>query len=288
MRISEVADGVYAVDTEIGGEKGIVFSYIVDRGDVAVVETGAEKTSGVFPEVFEELGIKPEKVKFIAVTHVHLDHGGAAGSLVRICEKAKVIVHPRGAEHLINPERLWRASKSVLNEIAEIYGKPLPIEDSRIVVSEDNSEFTLGNSKIKVVHTPGHAPHHQSFVLDKILFPGDSAGVYKDGHVIPTTPPVFNFEKAVESIRKMRRLNVERIAYTHFGIGEKEMLDRIEEKLFEWKDLALSCESVEGMHEKLLEVDEDYRFFWEWLKKSKFAESYFHLALRGFMEAVGR
>jgi len=86
----------------------------------------------------------------------------------------------------------------------------------------------------------------------------------------------------------MRRLDVERIAYTHFGIGEKEMLDRIEEKLFEWKDLALSCESVEGMHEKLLEVDEDYRFFWEWLKKSKFAESYFHLALRGFMEAVGR
>ena len=286
MEILRVAEGVYAVDTEIGGEDGIVFAYIVDRGEVAVVETGANSTSNRVVEAIEELGIKKEEVKYIAVTHVHLDHGGAAGSLAKVFEKAKIIVHPKGAYHLVNPEKLWNSSKFVLNEVAEVYGKPTPVDESRILIAEDYSEFPLGEVEIKVVHTPGHAPHHQSFLVDRILIPGDSAGVFKDGRIIPTTPPVFDFEKALRSVRKMRELEVSMIAYTHFGIGKKEMLDRVEEKLMDWKNLALECKSAEEMHEKLLEVDADYRYFWEWLKKSKFAESYFHLALRGFLEAV--
>ncbi len=286
MEISEVAEGIYAVDTEIGGERGIVFSYVVERKDVAVIETGANSTANKVLDALNEIGLKAEDVRYIAVTHVHLDHSGAAGTLARFCENAKIIVHPRGVKHLVNPEKLWRASKSVLSEIAEIYGKPTPVDENRILTAEDLSEFPLGDAKIKVVHTPGHAPHHQSYLIDGMLFPGDSAGVFKDGKIIPTTPPVFDFEKALESIGKMKNQKVELIAYTHFGVGEREMLDRIERKLMEWKEVALECEDVEEMHNKLLENDEDYRYFWNWLKKSKFAESYFHLALRGFMEAV--
>ncbi len=287
MKIVDEFDGIYVVDTEVGGEKGIIFSFIVVRDKVAIVESGPESTAHEFQDIFDELSLKPENVEYIAVTHVHLDHGGGAGSLSEICKNAKVLVHPKGEKHLVNPEKLWNASKSVLSEIADVYGEPKPLNSDRIIATEDMLEVSLGNSKIKVVHTPGHAPHHQSYVLDdKVLFSGDSAGVYKDGKIIPTTPPIFDVDKALQSIDRMASISPEKIAFTHFDVGGGEQLAKIREKLLSWKSIAESCETVEEMHEKLLEVDEDYKYFWNWLKDSKFAESYFHLALRGLMEAV--
>ncbi|MEM2356079.1 MAG: MBL fold metallo-hydrolase, partial [Candidatus Bathyarchaeia archaeon] len=137
MSLVKVNEHIYMVDVEVAGARNFIASYILRDEKTIIVETGPISSVYNLIHGLEELGVKPEEVAYVAVSHIHLDHGGGVGPLLRRFPKAKVVVHERGAPHLANPERLWQQAQSVLGPIAEIYGKPEPVPMDRIVAAHD-------------------------------------------------------------------------------------------------------------------------------------------------------
>ncbi len=107
-----------------------------------------------------------DKVSYIALTHIHIDHGGGTSLLIsNLGAKPKVIVHPKGAKHIINPEKLWKAGLAVLKDIAITMGKPEPVPSDLVYSINDNEVIDLGNVKVKAIYTPGHTPHHVCYLV---------------------------------------------------------------------------------------------------------------------------
>lgn len=209
----------------------------------AVIDPGPESSRERLSEHLESHGIEPD---YFILTHIHLDHGGSAGGLARKYPRSKILVHPRGAKHLVNPSKLWDASRQVLGPLAEIYGKPVPAPQESVREAQDNTIVDLGGATLKIIHTPGHASHHMSIFLEEksILFTGDSAGVIIDANPyptisIPTTPPPFKADLYIQSLDKMAMLNPKQIAPTHYGIHKGNgYLERHKKQIREWLDAA--------------------------------------------------
>ena len=201
----------------------------------ALIETG---TSLACPYIAEALG--EIDLDYIFVTHVHLDHAGGAGYLARDHPKAKMVVHPRGAGHLIDPTRLVESVRTVTGDLFSHYGEVIPVPGERIHVAEDGERFDLGRgATIEAIETPGHAPHHLCFFEHDAggLFTGDAAGILHQGKVFPATPPPnFDLELSLKSLERLRDYRPETLYYTHFGPVENavEQLTRYGEVLTEW------------------------------------------------------
>jgi glyoxylase-like metal-dependent hydrolase (beta-lactamase superfamily II) len=191
-----------------------------------------------------EIGVKFEDVSFIAVSHIHLDHGGGAGTLMHYLPNAKLIVHSRGAPHLINPEKLWTQSRQVLGKVAELYGEPKPVSPERIIQASDGMTIDLGRDiELEAIETLGHASHHFSYgeKSNRIIFPGDAAGIYLNQFdiIVPTTPPPFHLETTLSSIDKLIQKSPELLCYTHFGVAKNaiEKLERHKSQLRLWAEI---------------------------------------------------
>ena len=169
----------------------------------------------------QELGIEPGAIECVAVTHVHLDHGGGAGTLLKQLPNAKVLVHPRGMPHLIDPERLWPSSQAVLGFVSEIFGKPVPVPKERIVPITEGTLDLGDGGNLTVLETLGHASHNLSFheTFNGGVFPGDAAGTYLPDCdvVVPTTPPPFYLDAALASLDKLIAVNPTALYFSHFG-----------------------------------------------------------------------
>jgi glyoxylase-like metal-dependent hydrolase (beta-lactamase superfamily II) len=214
----------------------------------AIIDPGPESSRQKLLSELEAHGVKPD---YIVLTHIHLDHGGAAGGLARDLPGSKILVHPRGAKHIVNPTKLWNASLQVLGSLAEIYGKPVPAPAESVVEAADNINIDLGGATLRIIHTPGHASHHMSILLEpqRILFTGDSAGVIVkvDPYPkvsIPTTPPPFKAELYMESVRKMAELKPSYVAPTHYGIHDADnYLERHLDQIHRWIDAAREADT---------------------------------------------
>jgi len=223
-KVEEVLPGLWCVDLCVGGHWDYIGAFVVvSNNTAALIETGPTSTANDFLEALKEIGVKNENVKYIIPTHIHLDHGGATGTLLKYLPNARAFIHKRGILHIINPEsKLWASSKMVLGKEAEIFGKPEPVLKERIVPIEDRMTIEIGKFSLEAIPTPGHASHHISFFLypDKVLFVGDAAGMYvhRLDILFPTTPPPFRADPALESLSKLIALNPKLNAYTHFGI----------------------------------------------------------------------
>jgi glyoxylase-like metal-dependent hydrolase (beta-lactamase superfamily II) len=222
MHTKEVGKNLFLIDLETGGFRDLIASYVVKGDKTAIVETGPTSSIGNIETGLEELGVEPKDVTYVFVSHVHIDHSGGAGTLLASLPNAKVIVHQRGAPHLINPAKLWAASKVILGNVAEMLGEPQSIPEERIVVASEGMTFDLGKGlKLKAVETPGHAAHSLAYHehLNNGVFPGDSAGAYlpKFGTVFPTTPPPFRPDAAIVSLEKLISLSPKVLFYSHFG-----------------------------------------------------------------------
>jgi len=181
MHVTKLEEHLDLIDVETAGIENFIASYVLRGRSVAIIETGPTSSVPNLLAGLGKLGVKLEDVTYVAVSHVHLDHGGGAGTLLKSLPNARVIVHQRGAPHLINPEKLWQQSKEVLGKITELYGAPEPVPFERIIAAEDGMTFDLGkNVEFKVVETLGHASHHQSYyeTFGRGVFPGDAAGIY--------------------------------------------------------------------------------------------------------------
>lgn len=221
MHTKEIGKNLFQVELETGGFKNLICSYIIKGAKTILVESGPTSSVPKLVSGLKELNINFEDVEYVAVTHVHLDHGGGAGTLLKFLPNAKVLVHPRGMPHLINPERLWPSAQTVLGFVSEIFGKPEPVPKERIIPVTEGSFDLADGAKLRVIETPGHASHNLSFheSLNGGVFPGDAAGTYfpEFDVVMPTTPPPFHLDLALASLDKLISLKPTVLYYSHFG-----------------------------------------------------------------------
>lgn len=266
MRVTRLENHIYLIDAETAGIKNFIASYVLKGRQTAIVETGPTSSIPNILAGLEQIKVKPENVTYVAISHIHLDHGGGVGTLLKHLPKAKVIVHPRGAPHLSSPEKLWDQSRTVLGAITELYGKPEPVPENRIVAASDNMTFDLQNGvKLKVIETLGHASHHQSYyeTLSQGIFPGDAAGIFLNeiGSVVPTTPSPFRLDIALASLDKLISLKPKRLFYSHFGEAANpiEKLQAYAQQLTLWTRIARQGiekqESLKTISKKILEND---------------------------------
>ncbi len=264
--MEKVLENVYLVDTFSYAEKGTISAYVVDFEKAAIIDPGAANGAKILLEELEKAGIK-DKVEYLMNTHIHIDHAGGSSILVKHLN-AKVVVHPKGVKHIVNPEKLWQASKVVLKELADTYGKPEPVSEDKIIAVEDGQRFDLGGDTIVCYHAPGHAPHMVVYYLEnsKVLFSSDSVGCYFDGMVFPTTPPPFSYEDALKSLERMMELDVKYVAFTHFGIAKgKDILKKAYDKIVMWcevaREVAKSGGDVKEFMKRIVEVDKEVEKF---------------------------
>jgi len=220
MEVEQLNDRLWMLDVEQFGVPRYGSVYVLGGRHPALVETG---TSVEAPRVLSGLrtvGIRPEEVRWIFVTHVHLDHAGGAGTLLRHMPQAQVVVHPRGAKHLADPSRLLASVKKATGQMADKYGTMEPIPTQRIVPAEDGHLFDLDGARLSAVEAPGHAPHHLCYFehRKKWLFTGDAAGTWREGMLLPTTPPPnFDLPLWETTLDRLVAMEPAALLYTHFG-----------------------------------------------------------------------
>ncbi len=185
-----------------------------------------------------------DEVAYTLLSHIPLDHAGALGRALELFSRAKVLVHPKGAPHLIDVEKLWEGSLKTLGEIAEKQGRPQNIPSDRITEAADGFRISLGQGfEIEAIHTPGHAAHHLSFlnVSNGDLFAGEAGGVYTGtiDYLRPTTPPPLILEQELASIDKLLGRDLRTIYHAHFGSGgdARHQLQRHREQLKLWEKI---------------------------------------------------
>ncbi|MBY8984497.1 MAG: MBL fold metallo-hydrolase [Candidatus Lokiarchaeota archaeon] len=191
--------------------------FLVDPGPTVFINS--------LKKSLDYLKIKKNDLDYIFLTHPHIDHAGGTGILLKSFPQAKVISHPRGIKHLINPKKLWEGSLRVLGKAAEFYGKIEPVPEDRIFFQEK-----IENGLIRVIETLGHSPHHQSYLFKNILFVGEACGHnYPSEEIIyirPATPPIFDYDIYVSSIQKLLSLNLidYKICFPHWGMRDNAAL----------------------------------------------------------------
>ena len=260
MRIKELDQEVYQIDVMPFGYEKLISCYILNFEKKAVVETGPRSSIQSVFNALRSLGI--DRLDYVFISHVHLDHAGGAGTLANRYG-ARVVCHSRGAKHVKNPERLWKASIE-FSEINRLYGKPDSVDDGMVIAIDEDRDFDLGGCVLRAIRTEGHAPHHLSYFLDekKILFSGDAAGMCIDGNVIPTTPAPFNLDEWKTSVRKMMELEPAYIAYTHFGMYPADkLLEKVLDMAERWAEIAFQSSSFQEFFEKLRDSDGDLKKF---------------------------
>ena len=232
------------VELETGGFKNLICSYVIKGKRPFLVESGPVNSIPNLLFGLKELDVKFEDVEYVAVTHIHLDHAGGVGALLKFLPNAKVIVHPRGMPHLVNPERLWSSSQKVLSFVSEIFGKPEPVPKERVIPVTEGA-FNLGNeARLTVSETLGHASHNLSFQesFNGGIFPGDAAGTYfpEFDVVVPTTPPPFYLDSALASLDKLISLKPTELYFSHFGKANNaiQRLKDYKQQLKLWADIA--------------------------------------------------
>jgi glyoxylase-like metal-dependent hydrolase (beta-lactamase superfamily II) len=214
-RLTRHPDGITAVDTEYI-RPGLAAAHIIQHGGgAAFVDVGTNYSVPHLLAGLQELGISTAAVAYLFITHVHLDHAGGAGLLLQSLPNARVVAHPRGAPHLIDPAKLIAASKVVYGEdrYRELYGDLLPIPAERLSTCTDGEKFTLRGRPFQLLHTPGHALHHYCVVdLDHHnIFTGDTFGLsYREldtaqgAFGVPTTTPTqFDPQQLMASIDRL-------------------------------------------------------------------------------------
>jgi len=235
--LEEVCPNVFLVDIEHFGQPGLGGAYIVVTEEVALVDTGTSLTSGRVLAGLKELGIRKERVKWIFLTHVHLDHAGGAGALLPELPNATVVVHPRGAKHLADPTKLVASTKSAVRERFRFYGDAGPIPEERIHSAQDGEIFPLGKIRVQAIDSPGHAPHHLCFFVPERgwLFTGDAVGLYIKGTLLPTTvPPSFDLKASLATLDRLASLGPKKLLFTHFGPGEPTLIGEYRKLLLSW------------------------------------------------------
>lgn len=232
------------IDTEALGLRGVVAAYLVRGKENALIDMGYRSSADTITRDLEGIGIGPKDLHYLLPTHVHLDHAGSCGTLAQKFPNSSVLVHPKGEPHLRDPEGLVRSASGLFGEqLMRSFGLPEPIESKRLRCVDNDEEIHLGKGMtLRTIWTPGHAPHHLSFISEETgdLFTGDAVGVLHPAFpvLVPTTPPPsFSLPDAIESLEHLRTLSPKQLLTPHFGkLNEAgERIERNVEVLLQWE-----------------------------------------------------
>lgn len=261
--VNEVAENIYLIDAQMYSIPKWGSAYLINEEKKALVDTGPATSANIVLEGIKKVGVRPEDIDYIIVTHIHLDHAGGAGVLVRDMPRAKVVVHHKGSKHMVNPERLISSVIAAQGEEAMVrYGEVVPIETDRVKPVYDGDVLKLGESQLlQFIDAPGHAPHelciHES--RNNGLFTGDAAGIYVTSEVsLPVTPPPnFDAELYIDTLERLMKLKVNMIYVAHFGMSNKaqERLQLLIDKLRLWGDMVAEAAKegrFDGVEERMM------------------------------------
>jgi glyoxylase-like metal-dependent hydrolase (beta-lactamase superfamily II) len=206
-----VADGLSAIDTVMTGRYLVTSAYLLDATEPALVETGPATSAVHVEDGLAALGMGPQDLAHVIVTHIHLDHAGGAGTIARRYPNARLWVHERGAPHLADPTKLVASTARTYGEerMRRFFGTVEPVPAQRLTAVEDGDRISLGDRELSVFATPGHASHHMCLEDSRTgsVFAGDALGVHLPdvGVLRPATPPPeFDIDLAVDSIERIR------------------------------------------------------------------------------------
>jgi len=252
---------VVTLDLNFQGRPLAIAAYLLRHSTgIALVETGPGSTVPALEQALGGQGYTLRDISHIFLTHIHLDHAGAAGFLAS--QGAQVFVHPMGAPHLLNPEKLLASATRIYGEMMDtLWGDFLPVPAENLTILEDGQEVALGDLRLVALHTPGHAEHHIAYQCGDLCFSGDVGAVRIPGHKymrLPFPPPEFHLEKWRETVTRLQKIGFKRIAPTHFGIFDDadwhfQALQRNLDEIERWMQATLPAEPpVDELREKFV------------------------------------
>lgn len=216
-------NNLHTLDLNFLGIPNAIAAYLIPHKHGAVlIECGPGSTQVALRSALAIHGYSPADITDVLLSHIHLDHAGAAGWLAR--QGARIHVHEVGAPHMLNPEKLINSATRIYGDMMDtLWGEFLAVPEAQISILQDNDEIEIEGLVFKALDTPGHAYHHMAYIFEGTCFSGDVGGVrmYNPGvrHLrIPTPPPEFHIDKWRQSVQRLSELDLEYIAPTHFGV----------------------------------------------------------------------
>lgn len=211
---------IHTLDLQFQSTPGLIASYVIEsHGELALVETGPGSTLETLRAGLQQLGLDEKKVRHVFVTHIHLDHAGAAGWWAQ--QGAQVYCHANAARHLIDPSKLIASARMIYQERMDgLWGEMLPAPAERVTILNDGDSIRVGEVEVTAWDTPGHARHHLAFVVGSACFTGDVAGMRLQGTrylSVTAAPPQFEPLPYMASVDRLVAAGFERLYLTHFG-----------------------------------------------------------------------
>lgn len=251
----DLAHGISTIDTGYFRPRFDAAHLLVENGEAAIIDTGSAASVPRLLRALADKGIAREAVRYVMVTHVHLDHAGGAGLLLRHLPHAQLVAHPRGAPHMIDPAKLIAGATAVYGErrFRALYGEVAAVPAERVIEAPDNFELRLGGRPLLFLDTPGHARHHYCIydAASRGIFSGDTFGLsYREfdtgrgPFIFPTTTPVqFDPDALHRSIDRLLGFKPEHVYLTHFGgVGDVPRLAaRLHAAIDDFVALARRC-----------------------------------------------
>lgn len=253
--ITEVAENIFMIDNRLYSLPKWGSVYLIDEEKKALVDPGPATSVSAVLEGIKKIGVRPEDIDYIIVTHIHLDHAGGAGVIIKAMPRAQVVVHHRGARYLADPARLISSVIEAQGVKAMArYGEVVPVEMSRLRSVGEGDEIRLSDLQmLKFIDAPGHAPHELCIQESRNngLFSGDAVGVYiaESDILLPATqPPNFDLELWRDTIDRLMELKATTIYFPHFGVSHKvqDILQTAIDNLRVWDGIAVEAAKDNG------------------------------------------
>lgn len=276
VNVREVSQNVFAIDDELYHipRSGSVYFLVEDKK--TLIDAGPSTSAGVVLQGIRQIGYEPDEVDYLVITHIHLDHAGGVGTLLKSMPRARVVVHPRAIKHLFSPTRLIKSVREVQGPAALVRnGEVLPVDGQRLVPAFDGDTLDLGQGQVlTILDAPGHAPHGICVLESRNngIFVGDTVGHHIEDTdiMVPVTPPPgFDLELFLLTLERLKNLEASRIYFAHTDTSEQAPV-RLEAAARELKarDRIIAEAAVEGKLDKAAEkVIAHTCKGLEWLKK---------------------
>ncbi len=268
--ISEVAEGIYLIDTAGSKDSGSSdlpsssLIYFVVGDETALIEIGP---AAVLPDVLDaihRIGYDPMQLAYTIPTHIHLDHAGGVGTLAKQIPKMQVIAHQRGAPHLIDPSKLIEGTKQAFGENFEkVHGPIVPVPDGQVHVAKEGELILLGNRELKIYEAPGHAPHHICIydVRTKGIFSGEALGAPEIETAMVLTVAGFNLDAALETIDKLSKLDLKSVYCSNVGVCQEpsKLIESVRANTKSYGDIILNGLKEGEEREQIAQKLEEYQ-----------------------------
>lgn len=242
MELQAIAPGIQLLPLHapLPGFERYFGAYLFLGKKKAIIDPGPGVTIPGLLAGLAAAAVPLEDVDYLILTHIHMDHAGGAGTLLKRMTKATVVAHPRARRHLVNPAVLHEASVKTLGQLAIAYGPLDPVPEERILDASDSMRLDLGGLTAELHLTPGHAPHHLAVhePSSRAVMSGDLAGVCLEGACRPETPPPFRLHETLRSLDRLIALRPELLCYAHLGCYPHAVarLEATKRTLLAWRD----------------------------------------------------